>query len=180
MTGEPSEPSNWEWGDIGFDTNEKLWMIELYNYAEQVDLIRARKILVKKGSGIQYQWPERGPTPMWHIRERIFSQQVDGLELDDEGNLTITFIPNRRVKEEIPESYDHLAYAYSLSTGRGFVEFYDSGNQVLKKIAEKWVVVENLSHETVGEFPGIRLVAKREDIERIVVTDSCIVIEGKH
>jgi len=169
----------WEWGDLGFDTDTKLWFIELYDYANLVEAYQATKILLKNGSGVQYQWPERGPDPMWHVRERIFSQDVHGIDYDEKGNLSIQFIPNHKFKEEIPENYDHLAYAYSLSTGKGFIEFCDSEDQILKRIDERWIVVENLSHETVGDYPNIRLVAKRKDIERIVVTDSCIVIEGK-
>lgn len=58
------------------------------------------------------------------------------------------------------------------------MEFYDSNNKLLKAIREKWILVEDLTRKTVGEYPAIRLRVEREDIRKIVITKTAIVLRG--
>ena len=156
----------------------KLWFFEIHNFMGLIETFQAKAVLLKGGAGIQYQWPEKGGKQMWHVRERIFSQDVNKVEYDQNGTLVVEFKPRPKVDEEIPEDFESITYAYSLQTSRGFVEFRDKNDVVIKKISEKWIAVENLPRMTTGEYPNIRLMAKRADIVNVVVTNTCIVIVG--
>jgi hypothetical protein len=169
----------WEWADLGFDTRSKVWFLQLYNFSGLIGIYQAGGITLEGASAVQYQWPQGGERPMWHVRERIFSREVDDIRYDEHGGLVLRHSIADRPKERIPEGFDSITYAYSLSTARGFVEFRDQENVVLKRIDDRWIAVENLRRKTVGTFPNIRLEAKKEDIENIVLTNTCIVIEGK-
>ncbi len=156
----------------------KLWFLELYNYLGLIETFQAKEIALKGGSGIQYQWPEKGSKPMWHVRERIFSQEVSKIEYDPTGTLVVEFAINHGAREAVPENFDSITYAYSLITSRGFVEFRDKEGAVIKKITDRWIAVEGLARRTMGEYPNIRITAKREDISSIVLTNTWVVIQG--
>jgi hypothetical protein len=172
------QPQRWEFANLGFNTMSKLWFFEIHNFMGLIETFQAKAVLLKGGAGIQYQWPEKGGKQMWHVRERIFSQDVNKVEYDQNGTLVVEFKPRPKVDEEIPEDFESITYAYSLQTSRGFVEFRDKNDVVIKKISEKWIAVENLPRMTTGEYPNIRLMAKRADIVNVVVTNTCIVIVG--
>ena len=117
---------------------------------------------------------------MWHVRERISARDVTDIEYDDEkGTLVVQNTTGAAPGEQVPEDFDSITYAYSLTDARGFVEFRDGDGAVLKKIEDRWIAVENLTHRTVGTYPDIRLSAKKEDIRSITVTGTCVVIRGK-
>jgi hypothetical protein len=176
----PGLPSqSWAWADLGFNTRSGVWFLSLFDYSGFIEDYQAPEIILKGDSGVQYQWPESGEKPMWHIRERIFSGEVGSIDYDEHGNLVVERAASTNApSEEAPENFDSITYAYSLSTAMGFIEFRDGG-KVVRRIDNRWIAVENLAHRTVGKFPNIRLMAKQEDIKNIIVTDTCIVIQGK-
>jgi len=143
-----------------------------------VQIFIARNIILENGYGVQYQWPDEGPRAGWHVRERIYANEVNSIDYDTNGNLVVSSVKVVAVDEDVPQNYSYLCYAYSLKTSRGFVEFYDVNNKLLKRISEKWIIVENLSRKTIGEFPNIRLRVERQNVKKIVVTKSAVVIEG--
>ncbi len=116
---------------------------------------------------------------MWHIRERIFPREVKKIGYDEQGGLVVEHVIDSREREQVPSDFVSITYAYSLTTSRGFVEFHDRDDNITKRIDDRWIAVENLTHNTVGTFPNIRLKARKEDIENIVITSTCIVIQGK-
>lgn len=175
---EPELPS-WEWADLGFNTKSKLWFLDLFNFSGLVGTYHAVNIISKNGSAVQYQWPQRGGRPMWHVRERYSAQDISKISYDEQGTLVVERSLEATTREQAPEAFDSITYAYSLSTSRGFVEFRDADDVVVKRIDNRWIAVENLTHRTVGTYPNIRLTAKRKDIDSILVTNTCIVIEGK-
>lgn len=168
----------WTWGDLGFDIAKKLWFVDLQDYKGSVKLFPAKNVILKDGAGIQYQWPDKGPREFWHIRERFYVNEVKSIGYDEDGVLVVEFLKVEAVDEEVPQDFSYLIYAYSLRTSRGFVEFYDSNNKVLKAIHEKWILVEDLTRRTVGEFPAIRLRVESKDIKKIVVTKTAIILRG--
>jgi hypothetical protein len=168
----------WTWGDLGFDTAKKLWFVDLHDYKGSVKLFLARKITLKDGPGIQYQWPDKGPREFWHVRERFFVNEVRSIGYDEDGTLVVEFVKVEAAKDEVPQNYSYLTYAYSLHTSRGFVEFYDSNDKLLKTIHEKWILVEDLTRVTTGEYPMIRLRAEREHVKEIVISKNAIIIRG--
>jgi hypothetical protein len=174
-----SQRPAWEWADLGFDTKSRIWFLQLFNYSGVAEIFQAREILLTGGSAVQYQWPQIGLRPMWHVRERIFSREVGTIEYDEEGRLVVEHVTEVRAKEQVPETYESITYAYSISTARGILEFRDRDNTVVKRIDDRWIVVENLARKTIGEFPDIRLTVRREDIENILLTDTCVIIQGK-
>jgi hypothetical protein len=143
-----------------------------------VQVFIAKSIILDNGFGVQYQWPDEGPRNGWHVRERIYATDVKSIDYDANGSLVVTSVRVVAMDEEIPQNYSYICYAYSLRTSKGFVEFYDANNKLLKRINEKWILVENLSRKTVGEFPHIRLRVERQNIKKMLVTKSAIIIEG--
>jgi len=172
-----SSSGPWSWADIGFDTEKKLWFLRLNNHKGIVKIFRAKRIIIKNRNGVQYQWPEKD-RESWHVRERIFANEVRTIHYDKDRNLIVNSIKAETPNQKIPESYSYVTYAYSLKTGRGFVEFYDKENQLLKKISEKWIIVEGLNRKTIGKFPHIRLRVERKDIRKILFTKTAVVITG--
>ena len=168
----------WNWGDLGFDTAKKLWFVDLHDYKGSVKLFLAKNITLKDGPGIQYQWPDKGPREFWHVRERFFVNEVRSIGYDEEGTLVVEFLKVETGGDGIPQNYSYLTYAYSLRTSRGFVEFYDSSNKLLKTVHEKWIFVEDLARKTVGEYPMIRLRVEREHVKEILMTKNAIIIRG--
>jgi len=173
-----STPSPWLWANVGFDTMKKLWFVELYNHSGNTQTYIARNVILNDGYGVQYQWQNRGQHAFWHVRERIFASDVRRISYDESGNLVIESVRIEGVDEETPAHYSHLCYAFSLKTSRGFVEFFDANNKLLKKINEKWLVVEGLTRKTIGEYPNIRFRVEREDIKKIVVTKTALILMG--
>jgi hypothetical protein len=169
----------WYFGDVGFSPRAKLWFLQLFDYSGMPEMYQSREVIIKTGTGVQYQWPQRGPKPMWHIRERIFPEALERVGYDDQGNLVIQQAKAARNDESVPDDYDSITYAYSLSTAKGFLEFRDEKDAVIKRIDDRWIAVENLSHRTSGTYPSIRLRAERKDIGDILVTATCIVVRGK-
>jgi hypothetical protein len=169
----------WQWADVGFSPRSKLWFVQLFDYAGLIETYQSREITLKNGTGIQYEWPQRGMRPMWHVRERISPRDVNKIGYDEQGSLVVEHAIDTTTSEPVPSSFNSITYAYSLSTARGFVEFRDGNNVITKRIDGKWIAVENLTHRTVGTFPNIRLSAKKEDIESILVTNTCVVIKGR-
>lgn len=167
----------WLWADVGFDTTKKLWFVNLFDHKGTVRSFIAKNIILKDGYGIQYEWPEK-ERAHWHVRERLFAADVRSIDYDQKGNLIVESIRVEEPEAEIPQDYSYLAYAYSLRTSRGFVEFYDKNDIVLKRINEKWIVVEGLTRRTIGEYPYIRIRVEKSAIQRVVVTKTMIIIQG--
>lgn len=167
----------WIWADVGFDTNKKLWFLNLFNNKGLTQQYLTRNIILKNGNGIQYQWADnRGD--YWHIRERIYAADVRSVTYDKDGNLIVESIKVEAPDELVPENYAYLTYAYSLKTSKGYVEFFDKNGKLLRTINERWIVVEGLDRKTVGEYPHIRLRVERENVKKIIVTKTAAVISG--
>ena len=172
-----SPPNPWLWADVGFDTTKKLWFLNLLNNKGTTQTYIARNIILKNGNGVQYQWADnRGD--FWHIRERIYAADVRSITYDKDGNLVVDSIDIEAPDELIPDNYAYLTYAYSLKTSRGFVEFFDKDGKLLRRINERWIIVEGLDRKTTGEYPRIRLRVERADVKKIVVTRTAAIITG--
>ena len=171
-------PNPWYWADVGFDTTKKLWFVRLNNHKGMVQIYLAKSIVLKNGYGVQYQWPDGGPRDIWHVRERIYSSDVKSINYDESGNLVVDSVKVESLQEEVPQDYSYITYAYSLQTSRGFVEFYDKNGKMLKRINERWILVEDINRTTIGEFPKIRLRIERDNVRKILVTKTAIIITG--
>ncbi len=177
----------WEFADLGFDTGKKLWFVQFYDETNKsVGSYFARTITINKGSAAQYQWKDTQGRPFWHVRERFFADDVEGFSVDPSGNVAVTFkdAPQREAGA-VPEDFAYLTYAYHLSNKEdnqrapmGFVEFYSSGGDLLGRINNRWIIVEDVGRKTTGEYPKIRLRMERKDVKNIVVTKTAIILQG--
>ena len=61
----------------------------------------------------------------------------------------------------------------------GFVEFFDQKGGLIRRVDNRWILIEGLDRRTFGEFPDIRLRVEGNDVERVIVTQSAIIIQGK-
>ena len=183
--------SLWEFADIGFDTGKKLWFVQLFDSVNQnVGFYTAKNVLVNGGCGIQYQWKDMNGRAFWHVRERFQSSEVEGLQIDMKGNLVINFKKIHGEDEgRIPKNFAYLQYAYHLTTKEtphsvdrspmGFVEFVDQAGEVVMRLNNRWIIVEDVIRKTTGELPKIRIRVDRKDIGSITVSRSSFVITSK-
>jgi len=61
---------------------------------------------------------------------------------------------------------------------RGYVEFLDKNGKALRRINERWIIVEGLDRRTIGEYTHMRLRVEREEIKTILVTKIAAIISG--
>ncbi len=187
----PAGSSLWEFADIGFDTGNKFWFIQLFNAINQnVGFYSAKKISMNGGCAIQYQWKDNQGRPFWHVRERFQASDVEGFQIDVQGNLVITF---KKEHDEsggrIPKNFAYLQYAYHLTSKEtaqsndvaplGFVEFCNQNGEIIGRLNNRWIVIESASRVTTGELPRIRIRVNRQEIETIISTGTTVVIVGK-
>ena len=194
----PDVQSKWEVGDVGFDTEKKLWFIQLYNDINQnVGTYMAKAVILKRGNAFQYEWKDAQGRAFWHVRERFFADQVESIGVDPTGaNVTINFKddePNQPGHEnppgqDVPMEFHHLHYAFHLSNKEiavgnkapfGFVEFYDISGKLIYVINNRWIMVEGVERKSVGTYPSIRLRIDRKDVWRILTTRTVVIIQGK-
>jgi hypothetical protein len=177
----------WEFGDIGFDTARLLWFIQLSDKTNQIVSSRhARNIVASGGLASQYQWKDYEGRPFWHIRERFFSHDVKSISDTPDGAIHIEFCDAIANDEEIPNEFSYVLYAYHLknkdasdsSAPFGFVDFFDSDDRLLCRIDKRWIILEGVARATYGEYPSIRIRVEHDDISNLLVTSSCIVLQG--
>ncbi|MGD0637853.1 MAG: hypothetical protein ABSA72_07425 [Nitrososphaerales archaeon] len=177
----------WEFADVGFDTGKKLWFIQFSDEKNQsVGSYFARNITMTRGSAIQYQWKDTQGRAFWHVRERFFADEVEGFTIETSGNISVAFKPGRGPDPaKIPEEYSYILYAYHLSSKEenskpptGFVEFFNSKGEVVHRVNNRWIVIEDTSRKTSGEYPKIRLRIDKKDVKNIIVTNTTIIIQG--
>jgi hypothetical protein len=180
-------PTFWEFADLGFDTGKKLWFIQFYDEANKsVGSYFARNITISKGSAAQYQWKDTQGRVFWHVRERFFAREVEGFMISPSGNVTITFKAGADTDAgAVPEEFAYLTYAYHLSNKEeserapmGFVEFFNAKGDLLRRVENRWIIIEDASRKTTGEYPKIRLRMERKDVKNIIVTRSAIILQG--
>jgi hypothetical protein len=182
----------WEFGDVGFDTEKKLWFIQLYNEVNQnVGTYMGKSVVLKRGRAAQYQWKDAQGRAFWHVRERFFADEIENVSIDPAGvMLTISFKEGREKGEDgsAPDDYSYILYAFHLSNKEvakgnkpplGFVEFYSSGGELVRRLNNRWIVVEDVDRRSVGDYPKIRLRIDKKDIQRVVTTRSAVIIQGK-
>jgi hypothetical protein len=188
--GNESSPSvnafNWEFADLGYDTDKLNWFLNFFNLANKLcGTFEARKIIMNKGTGAQYVWKDA--SGRWHIRERFYRAGFDSLRVRNDGEVTLNFENcNESLAEdrELLDSFSVLRYAYHVfRKGEdiapfGFMELCNQDGKVLSMINNKWILVENVRRETCGDFPHIRIQVRREDLKKITLTQSCIIISG--
>jgi hypothetical protein len=188
-----AEGSLWEFADIGFDTSKKLWFLQLFDAVNAgVGFYTAKNILMTGGCASQYEWKDMQGRPFWHVRERFLSSEVEGFQIDMKGNLLINFKKNRDgmdAEDRIPKNFSFLQYAYHLTSKAngnsldtapmGFVEFCSETGEVIGRLNNKWIVVEDVNRRTAGELPKIRIRVDRKDIGRIIATKSSVIIMSK-
>lgn len=192
----PQGDTLWEFADIGFDTMKRLWFLQLFDSVNaNVGFYTAKNVMMTGGCAIQYQWKDLQARPFWHVRERFLASEVDGFQIDMKGNLIINF--KRATRDEIasraddqpPKNFAYMQYAYHLTTKEtgteidrapmGFVEFCSESGEVIKRLNNKWIIIEGVPRKTTGELPKIRIRVDRKDIDRVLVTRSSIVIMGR-
>jgi len=179
----------WEFADLGFDTGKKLWFIQFYNETnENVGTYFAKSLSLAGGRAAQYQWKDAQGRPFWHVRERFFATEIESFAIEPTGGTIALRFRKEGGREDdvtLPSDFSYLLYAFHLTSkdgGRaplGFVEFYGSNGGLLGRIDNRWIIIEGLDRKTSGVFPDIRLRAEQEDVGKIVVTRTAIVIQGK-
>ncbi|HUY86065.1 MAG TPA: hypothetical protein VMU77_03040 [Acidimicrobiales bacterium] len=179
----------WEFADLGFDTEKKLWFIQFYSGTnENVGTYFARSLSLAGGRAAQYQWKDAQGGPFWHVRERFFATEIEKFSIDPAGGtIKLSFRNEAGAEDDMtaPSEFAYILYAFHLSSkdgGRapmGFVEFYDSSGGLIQRINNRWIIIEGVFRTTSGEFPEIRLRAEDKDIGAITVTRTAIVIQGK-
>ncbi|MDA4136538.1 MAG: hypothetical protein OK449_06030 [Thaumarchaeota archaeon] len=204
MSGPPAEkpaaappvaytPENiWEFGDIGFDTDKKLWFVQLTNENNQnVGTYMAKIVVVKRGRAIQYQWKDAQARAYWHVRERFLADDIENIAVDPSGtHLTITFKEEKVKVDEggAPQDFSYLLYAFHLQNKDilkgnraplGFVEFFDAKGELIRRLNNRWIVIEDADRKSVGDYPKIRLRIDKKDIDRVLTTRSTVIIQGK-
>jgi len=183
--------SLWEFADVGFDTGKRLWFVQLFDSINQnVGFYTAKNVIINNGCAIQYQWKDLQARPFWHVRERFMASEVDGFQIDMKGNLVINFKRNHGEDDgQIPKNFASLQYAYHLTTKEtpqsvdrspmGFVEFLDQSGEVIGRLNNRWIIVEDVVRKTVGELPKIRIRVERKDIGNVIATRSSVIIMSK-
>jgi hypothetical protein len=178
----------WEFADLGFDTGKNLWFIQFYNGTnENVGTYFAKSLSLDGGRATQYQWKDAQGGPFWHVRERFFATEIEKFSIDPVGAaMKLNFrYEGPGDDRAVPTEFSYILYAFHLSSkeeGRapmGFVEFYDSRGDLIKRIDNRWIIIEGLNRKTSGEFPQIRLRAEGKDVAEITVTRTAIVIQGR-
>jgi hypothetical protein len=154
---------SWMFANVGFDTGRRLWMIEFYGPQGQwLGTTHAIAVEIVGGRAKQFEWhDEQGQ--FWHVRERIYPE---GLVQIEQEPTTDPLLRPGRIKlmyERLPSSdyqpsgWAAIEYAYDLKTSRGFVEFLDGNGTLLARLADRWIVAEDVRRTTVGEYPHIRI-----------------------
>ena len=197
--GQPMPPQGdnlWEFADIGFDTMKRLWFLQLFDSVNaNVGFYTAKNVLMTGGCAIQYQWKDLQARPFWHVRERFLASEVDGFQIDMKGNLIINFKKSShednvaKADDQAPKNFAYMQYAYHLTTKEtgaeidrapmGFVEFCSESGEIIKRLNNRWIVIEGVPRKTAGELPKIRIRVDRKDIDRVLVTRSTVIIMGK-
>ncbi len=179
----------WEYAEVGFDTEKKAWFAQFFNDAGQSTAFHvAKSITLKNGEAIQYQWKDAEGRPFWHIRERFFPEEIEDLNVDVKTHeMTIKFKEAVPTEETVKDDFAYLLYAYHLANKdargenrapMGFLELYDSKGVRMRRINNRWIVVEGVDRKTVGEFPAIRIRVERKDVGKIILTNTLAIIQG--
>jgi hypothetical protein len=185
--------AKWEIGDLGFDTEKKLWFIQLYNEVNQnVGTYMAKTVTLKRGNAAQYEWKDAGGRPFWHVRERFFAGDIESIGIDPTGaNLTVVFKDDQQGDkdfEELNVDYAYIHYAFHLSNKEialgnmapfGFMEFFDITGKMVHVINNHWIIIEGLERKTVGTYPSIRIRIERKDVGRIFTTKTAVIVQGQ-
>ena len=178
----------WEFADLGFDTAKKAWFIQFVSETNQnVGSYLAPSITMTGGDAIQYEWKDNKEKVLWHVRERFFSEEFDGFVVDPAGAMTVNFKDETDQNEDLhtPKEYAYIEYAYHLTSKdgdkapTGFVEFFNEKGEVIRRFNNRWIIVEKVFRKTAGEFPRIRLMAKKSDISEVIVSRTAIIISGR-
>jgi len=186
----------WEVGDVGFDTEKKLWFVQLFNELNQnVGTYMAGTIILKRGNACQYEWKDNTGRAFWHVRERFFASEIESIGIDPSGaNLTVHFKEGEGANQadssaqNVPTEFQYLHYAFHLSNKEmavgnkaplGFVEFFDITGKLIHAINNRWILIEGVSRKSVGTYPNIRLRIEKKDIGRILITRSAVIIQSK-
>jgi hypothetical protein len=128
------EQKFWEFADLGFDTEKKLWFIQFYNAKNvNVGTYFARTVDITRGRAAQYQWKDARGAVFWHVRERFYATEIERTAMDPTGgSITVVFKGEETdgAEGQVPADFAYLLYAYHLTSkdtgGRapmGFVEF---------------------------------------------------------
>jgi hypothetical protein len=167
----------WSFADVGYDTSRKLWFIAFQRAdGHGVATVYGPRMILKGVTGYQYEWPtEKGEG--WHVRERVFSGQLDRLLQDEQGTLTVLGHGPGHADSSAPTEFDYLEFAWHLKSGVGFIDFFKDG-VAFSRLEKRSLTVESLNHETTGTYPAIRLRAQRADVREIVLTRTCAIIVG--
>jgi len=182
----------WEFGDIGFDTDKKLWFVQLTNEANQnVGTYMGKVLVVKRGRATQYQWKDSQGRAYWHVRERFFADEIESVGVDPSGNhVTVTFKDQKGADDDstVPQDFSYILYAFHLQNKDilkgnraplGFVEFFDVKGTLIRRLNNRWILIEDVDRKSVGEYPKIRLRIEKKDIDRVFATRTAVVVQGK-
>jgi len=184
-----AEQRFWEFADLGFDTGKKLWFIQFYNAANvNVGTYFARTVNITRGRAAQYQWKDAKGAIFWHVRERFYATEIEKLAIDP-ANAVITIVFKAEetdgAERMVPVGFAYLLYAYHLTskeTGRapmGFIDFYDASGSVVGRVDNRWIIIEGVDRKTTGEYPTVRIRIDGNDVGKIMVSQTAVVIQGK-
>jgi hypothetical protein len=169
----------WVWGNIGFNMVKNRWFVDLRNHQGTVQVYSTASLLLRGGCGIQYQWPTQDSRSAWHVRERIFANDIETFHYEKDGLLVGQGRSSEAYNAYVPNDYFYLCYAFSNATSRGFVEFYDERDTLIAQLKNKWLILEDVARRTVGQFPKIRFRIERCDVAEILLSRTAMIIIGK-
>lgn len=182
---EPTEEENmhvpkvpWLWAYVGFDTGQQKWFINLFNYGGSLRSYLAGHLIFIGGCASQYQWPDRSSRPFWHIRELIFASDNIDIRYEDPDTIVVESKACKKLNDEVPDCYSYLCYAFSRQTSRGFIEFFDGDGGLISCIGDRWLIVENVTRHSIGQFPNLRFRVERSEITNLVITGTAAIIVG--
>lgn len=164
-----------------------MWFLELRDgKGRPAGMIGGKSVELHDGTTFQAEWPDENvdnPKHFYHVRERFRSSDVRSIGIDEEDRVMVDFRRGKEPTSEPPTPLDEgtaqLDLAFSLATGQGFVEQLDFEGRVVKRLAEKRIITENLTQRTAGKFPQIRMRSEAHDVAGLVITGTSCIIVGR-
>ncbi len=49
----------------------------------------------------------------------------------------------------------------------------------MKRLNNRWILIEDLDRKSVGEYPSIRLRIEKKDVQQIITTRTSVIVQGK-
>jgi hypothetical protein len=184
---------NYLYIDVGYNTQVGKWFADFNDYYQRnAGYMLGNSIEIIDGTTFQAEWPDSTKetierrNPFFHIRERIWSENIKNISIDSDDNIQICCVRGKEANSEPPtpvldidKNTIAIEIAYAIRTSNGFINFVDDKRNVIKQLLNKRIITENLYQKTVGTFPDIRLTTPVSSIAGLIVSGSTCIIVGK-